>query len=555
MPSPATRQRLLLFLAIAVLAAAASATSLRNGFALDDVAIVAANNRVHSLDSWWRLFAQTYWPPQYGASLYRPLAMLGYAIQWTIGDGNPWVFHAVSVTLYVAASSLVLGLFLVLVPAEAAFIGAALFAVHPVHVEAVGNVVGQSELITAIATLGATILYATRRARGGLTAGAIAGIAFLYAVACLTKELGVLMPALLVVVELFAVDREKPEAFRERVRAVAPLVVALGAVAIAYLVARNVVLGDTLGEKHVVPVAGIGRLWVMLAVAPHWVRLLAWPARLSADYSPQQITIPAGPGPEIVLGALVLVLLALTFFTLGRTTSVGVRERQLARAALLWIAITLLPVSNLFSVMVLGGRTLFLPSVGAMLLVAVAAAAGARPLTNIAWAATGRVAASGVVTTLIVLGVIRSSARQRVWRNEETLFRQTVIDAPRSYRAQFFYGQLLFAQGRRAEGERHLSLAIALNPTASDVSPLNYLATEYRDAGMCPQALPLYQRAIVNDESRPDVRFGLAECLLRIGRIEDARRVATDGVRRGDLKQHFVQLVARIDSASVTAAH
>jgi hypothetical protein len=363
------------------------------------------------------------------------------------------------------------------------------------------------------------------------------------------------MPALLLAVELFVVDRDEQQPLLERLRHLAPLYAALCAIAIAYLITRNVVVGDTLGEKHVVPVAGIGRLWVMLTVAPHWVRLLAWPSWLSADYSPQQIAIPAGPGAEIVLGVLTLTLIGLAFFALGAKAGSDQRSRRTARAALLWIAITVLPVSNLFSVMILGERTLFLPSVGAMLLVAIGLAVGGRHLTIARWRSAGRLAVAGIATVLIVLGVLRSSARQRVWRDEETLFTQTVLDAPRSYRAQFFYGQLLFAQGRRAEAERHLSLAIALNPTPSDVSPLNYLATEYRDAGMCPQAMPLYRRAIENDASRPDVRYGLADCLLRTGRFDDARRLATDGVRRGDLKPLFVQLIARIDSVSGKPAH
>jgi tetratricopeptide (TPR) repeat protein len=153
-----------------------------------------------------------------------------------------------------------------------------------------------------------------------------------------------------------------------------------------------------------------------------------------------------------------------------------------------------------------------------------------------------------VVAALVVAGTLRSRQRQRVWRDNATLFAQTAEDAPLSYRAQFFYGQLLFQQGRRAEGERRLKLAIALNPTPSDVSPLNFLATEYRDAGLCPQALPLYERALANDEERPDVRYGMAACLLETGRVGEARHLAQDGVRRGDLKTLFLQLIARSDS-------
>jgi len=146
------------YAAVVVLAVVASATALANGFALDDLALVADNARVHSLDHWWRLFTLPYWPPQYGASLYRPLVTLAYALQWWTGAGAPWVFHLSSVALYTALCALVLTLLLEVLSPAPALIGAALFAVHPVHVEAVANVVGQSELMASLAMVASCIV-------------------------------------------------------------------------------------------------------------------------------------------------------------------------------------------------------------------------------------------------------------------------------------------------------------------------------------------------------------------------------------------------------------
>jgi hypothetical protein len=287
----------------------------------------------------------------------------------------------------------------------------------------------------------------------------------------------------------------------------------------------------------------------MLAVAPHWVRLFFWPARLSADYSPHHIAIPTGVDAAVATGAVVFAATVTAFLALG-TPSVPEERRGVARFAIAWTAVTLLPVSNLFSVFVLGERTLLVPSVGAVLLVgAIAAiafdradATSSRRFVRFAFAAGTAVCG--------LLGIVRSRERQRVWRDNATLFAQTVLDAPDSYRAQFFYGQSLFESGRRREGETHLRLAIRLNPMKADVSPLNYLATQYRDAGMCEAALPLYREAIANDSARPDVRYGLAACLLTTGQVADAKRIAQDGVRRGDLKGLFESLIAHADSES-----
>ena len=540
------------YAAVVMLSAVASATGLSNGFALDDLALVADNARVHSLDQWWRLFALPYWPPQYGASLYRPLVTLAYSVQWSAGGGAPWGFHLFSVVFYAALCALVLAFLLEMLAPLPAVMGAALFAVHPVHVEAVANVVGQSELMASLAIVASCIVYVRARRRGAPRVGAILSLCGLYAIAVLCKEHALLLPALLAALEWFVVDAPpaaaKWDALSQRARATAPLVIGLFVVALVYLTTRTIVVGELLGEKHLVPIYGVRRLWVMLVVVPHWLRLLVWPAHLSAEYSPRQIEIPAGPGPEIALGVTILLATVTAFVALGRGSGTTRAERNAARLGLAWLGITLLPVSNLFSVMLVAERTLLLPSVGAVLVAAASVSWATR--TSASWNPRARVALAAVVAALVTTGAIRSRERQRVWHDNATLFAQTAEDAPRSYRAQFFYGQILFEQGRRAEGERRLRLAIALNPTPSDVSPLNYLATQYRDAGLCPQALPLYERALANDEARPDVRYGMAACLLQTGRVREARRLAEDGARRGDLKSLFLQIIARSDSVA-----
>ena len=60
----------------------------------------------------------------------------------------------------------------------------------------------------------------------------------------------------------------------------------------------------------------------------------------------------------------------------------------------------------------------------------------------------------------------------------------------------------------------------------------------------------MYERALANDDARPDVRYGMAACLLETGRVREARQLAEDGARRGDLKTLFLQLIARSDSAA-----
>ena len=284
---------------VAVIALAATITSVGNGFAYDDIPIIATNARVHDPGAWWSFFATSYWPPQYGESLYRPMSMLGYAIQWALGGGSSMVFHATSITLFVLLAILVLTLLRQLLDERPALVGAALFAAHPVHTEAVANVVGQAELLAAIGVVGATIIYVHARRAGGPSIRQSMAIAALYAGASLAKEHALFLPLLLGATELILRDKtdRKP---------VARTFVMLMVVGMSVLAARTAVLGSLFGEQNPVEMDVSTRIWMAFRVVPEWVRLLAWPAHLSSEYGPQQIEIIDGASVAGVIGIVLI---------------------------------------------------------------------------------------------------------------------------------------------------------------------------------------------------------------------------------------------------------
>ncbi|MFL5582003.1 MAG: tetratricopeptide repeat protein [Gemmatimonadaceae bacterium] len=532
---------------VVLLAVAASATSLGNGFTYDDVPIIKENGRVHALANALRIFAQTYWPPSEGEGLYRPLTSLGFLAQWVASGGAPWLFHLVNVLLYAGASLAVLTLAARLLPLPAAWVAAALFAVHPVHVEVVGNVVGQAELWVALTSTLATAAYLRLRARqlAGEPPGRLAvGVLLLYAAACLAKEHGVTLPALLLAAELTVVAAQaRAVTARQRLRQVAPLFVALAVIGVAFVLVRSLIVGGFVGdEPHIAfnnrPVAT--RLWTMLGVFGEWLRLLFWPAHLAAIYSPPGTPVHDGFAPELLLPLAALAgVLALAAWAW--------RRRPVLALGLAWMAVTLLPTSNLlFSTgLLLAERTLFVPSVGFALALgdlAVWVIGRARAEGS----ATVRVMA-GTLAALLALGVARSAIRQPVWKDNATLFRQASLDEPLSYRAQYAQGGMLFLAGQKIEGERHMRLAMKLMPNDTDVKV--DLAREYRVAGICGPALELYRDALHHTPKRPDARVGLVACLLREARFDEAREEARRGVEIGYQKDAFKKLLAIADSA------
>jgi protein O-mannosyl-transferase len=135
---------------VALLALLATITTLGHDFTYDDRGVVFENERIHSLAHLPRLIAETYWPPKYGGDGYRPVVMVMFTMEWAAAHGAPWVFHLVNIVLAVATALAVFWCASAILPRFGAWVAAALFAVHPVHVEVTGNVVGQSELVVAL---------------------------------------------------------------------------------------------------------------------------------------------------------------------------------------------------------------------------------------------------------------------------------------------------------------------------------------------------------------------------------------------------------------------
>jgi hypothetical protein len=534
--------------AVVLLALVASVTGLRNDYTYDDRFIVFMNPAVHSLHHWWRLFAQSYWPKAWTGDGYRPITILAFAIEWALHGGAPVVFHAANVLLYAVASLLVYRLALFMFPAWAAWLAAALFAVDPVHVEAVANVVGQSELLVAVALLGATILYLRDRRSGDLRPGTAVAILGLYAIASFAKEHGIVLPAILLAAELTIIGDERP--WRERVRRLRPVYLALFAVALGFLAARSRVLADHSvgGFQLFAPFSSLkistrDRILTAITVSPQWVRLLMWPAHLSPEYGPPALEIAQGFSITQIPGLMLLVAI----IALG----VVMRRRQPALSfGVATVCIALLPTSNFIlpTGILIAERTMFLPSVGAAIVMGALAGLAADWIHRRASRRREyRVAALAACAALMVGGAYRSATRTLIWKDNFALFNQAARDEPDAYRTHFMLGAFDFDIGDRHAGEAEYRKALQLFPYDAALS--FSLAEQYRMAGMCGPAMPLYKWTLTLDHDFPSGRTQYAACLLTRHDFAGARKWALEAVHVGGNAPALHRFLVSIDSA------
>jgi len=499
--------------------------SLANGFAWDDERDVRDNPAVVDAEGPVDVFTSPYRgavPP--ARSPYRPVTSVTYWLNWGASGGEPAPFHAVNVGLHAAASALVVFLLVALGAGRmAAFLGGLVFAVHPVHVEAVANVVGRADILMTLSCLIAALAYLSRSWSDGARAGVVA---LAYAAALGSKENGVVLPALLVVLLLARTSGSEGAdvplsrtARRRTARREAMVLAPAAAVLGGYLLLRSQVLG-TLVHRDTAPYIAVlspsERITTAVANLTHLVRLLIWPADLAADYGPDVVTV-TGPGSVAFwVGASLAVLAVVLAGALWR-------RNRLGAAALAWVVLSLAIVSNLLLPIGIwiAERTLYLPSVGVALgAVAVIGEVERRaprraPLTWVAAAA------------LIAAGTWKTLDRIPVWRDNDSVLAALADEHPESYRSQWWLARRLTDVADYDAGLGWYEQARQTNPNdlglALDHARALLLADRPTEAEALTSALP---------PTDPARFVYLAQSRIAAGRLDEAREDVREGLDR-----------------------
>ncbi|VDL43709.1 unnamed protein product [Hymenolepis diminuta] len=138
--------------------------SLDCGFVFDDASAIVDNQDLRShIHPWWILFKNDFWgtPMSYESShkSYRPLTVLTYRWNYILAELDPWGFHLVNVLLHTITVLLFHHLSTRFIEPPGSLAASLLFAVHPIHVEAVTGIVGRAELLSAIFVFISLLIY------------------------------------------------------------------------------------------------------------------------------------------------------------------------------------------------------------------------------------------------------------------------------------------------------------------------------------------------------------------------------------------------------------
>ena len=426
LPAPRWRRHALPILIIWLAVLAAYANSFQAGLPLDNRLIVLQDSRIASASpaNLTLIFNQEYWYVLPGNGLYRPLTTLSLLFNYAVlGNGkDPAGYHIVNFLLHGVNASLLylLGWMLFQRRTQAAIL-AGLWAVHPVLTESVTNVVGRADLLAGLGVLAGLLCYIRAAESEERKIAWLAGACAALTVGIFSKESAIVLVPLAVAYDLIF---GAPGQWRKRAMGYA----ALAAPCLFFLAVRLQVLPDFSNKfppiDNPLVVAGFwsAKLTAIKVIGKElW--LLVWPARLSSDYSYNQIPLFQWRLDRWETWKAFLSL-AVCLAAVGIAIRFYRRNRPLA-FFIAFFFIALAPTANILMPIgtIMAERLLYLPAVGF-----------AGCLAVVLCRAPGRAAVAAAIAIGLVFSA-RTFARNFDWKDDVTIWASAAANSPNSNKA------------------------------------------------------------------------------------------------------------------------
>ena len=417
---------------------------------------------------------------------YRPLLFASLWIDVQLWGRSPAPLHAVNLVLGAIAILLAHALARRWLGGPLALIPTALFALHPIQIEAVAYISGRGDVLAGmfalLAGLGAVHALDASARRPAAAWTALAAVAL--AASLLSKEAYIGLP--IVIASIALVER------RLRARWWVPAI--LVAVCAGYLVARAAVVASTQGHALRSGVLGLPGIWL------DYLRIVALPF----DLSTERLRHPGYAVP----GALIAVAVLGAIAVLARRPTLA-RDTRTAIVGLVWMGVLLAPAAvPIASTQVVADRYFYAPMFGLALAAtaSLARVAALRPRLLRPIAIIG--ALSGTMWLLVAWRQVP------VWHDNRTLYLHAVEMSPDSSMAQYRVGYLDAQAGRWDEAIPRFERAIKLDP--QNLVALNNLGVGYLRTGQLDTAARVLAAAIAVNPAhfRAWLNLGLAQWSL-----------------------------------------
>jgi protein O-mannosyl-transferase len=481
-------------------------STLANSFTFDDNIFIFNNPGVTHFS------AKALFEPTKYANLFRPVTFASFALNWKIEGDHPFGYHLVNVLLH-AGVTLLLYLVLRRLLEEVrqgttiAWATALLFAVHPIHTEAVASIAARSELLAAGFLLAAWLWHLGDRPM-------LALLSLIAAV--LSKESAVVFLPLVIAGDYL----------RARMKAWHRYAGIAGVVAMYMLLLWNV-QGGHFGERKVDfidnPLASLpGSLRILNAARVAWkyAGLEIYPANLSCDYSYNAIPLYGSLEHTVIPAAGALLVVAAWLWALCT------KRYEWALAGAIYLggfgvtANVLIPIGT-----IMGERLAYLPSAGFCLLVILIWIRLERYRSELAW----------IVFALVFAALsARTVVRNWDWYDNFSLFSAAVRAAPGSAKAHSNLALQYYNRDDLAAASAELEAALRIYPDNPDT--IGYKALLESRGGHDHEAIELLEKALsMTQPGNPNYEFiavNLAGVQMKLGQDEEALKLLNSEIAK-----------------------
>eukprot|EP00049_Salpingoeca_infusionum_P002891 m.60981 g.60981 ORF g.60981 m.60981 type:complete len:736 (-) comp11844_c0_seq1:98-2305(-) len=529
---PTTAAAVGAYVVLVVASVVANVGSWDGEFVFDDMRAVETNPILSAREPYSALLTHDFWGTPMSSprshKSFRPVTSLTFKFQFE-DPPNAVYFHLGNMALHCVATVLLFTKLRQLTDSfaesyKASLLSAFLFAVHPIHTEAVCNVVGRADVLAGVFFLGAWCAYPSW-ARGNhlpykIWALRMLAFAILSTLATFSKELGITIVGVAFaedsLVQLQKTSWKQFWRVIENKAFVSTLLSCAATGALLLALRLNIMEGQRpIFNKEEVPAAFeesfLTRLLTMNYYVVLNVVLLFFPVRLCHDYSHNAIAmVESLADPRLfAIGALyatVIVSIALLFWKLQK-----IRSNQLILAGIATAVISFLPASNLlFPVgFVLAERVLYLPSIGICLIASgILLRFGAK--------------AERALVVLIVLLAIKSVTRSFEWHDNYSIHKAGFKTMPHNVKIATNWALLQY-QRSKFDG---------LSQREQD-DLVNAAESTYKYALQFP-----------TDDAAVDYNYGTM--LLELGREKDAVQRLEAGLKKADVTKTPAKILSSL---------
>ncbi|XP_047246431.1 protein O-mannosyl-transferase TMTC1 isoform X3 [Girardinichthys multiradiatus] len=553
------------YAALLTLCALCYSNSLQGEFVHDDVWAIVNNPDVRPGSSLRNIFSNDFWGKRMADNTshksYRPLCILTFKLNILLGGMTPLYFHIINMCLHCAVTCLLMYTCqcCVFENPRLAFITALLFAVHPVHTEAVSGIVGRADVLACLLFL--LTFYFYRRSvdewvsedsfPSTVSPGSLLISLFLGTCAMLVKETGITVFAVCLLYDALVLCRNPltnlllSSRLRDFPHFCTPFIkraCLISGYVVIIMSVRLWLMGGSmpLFSEQDNPASFSHHLLTRFLTYSYLLSFNAWlllaPIVLCYDWQVGSIPLVESLGDvrnmATMLLAVVMIALCLhCLFSLLR------QENREVLVGMLFLVFPFIPASNLFFRVgfVVAERVLYMPSMGYCILVS----HGLGRLCSVAgrW---GTTLLSVCMLLLILLFSWKTVQQNTVWLSREALFRSGIKTLPHNAKVHYNYANFLKDRARHQEAIYHYNNALRLYPRHA--SAMNNLGTLTRSPD---EAERYYKKALDTNPQHNRALFNLGNLLKSQGKEEEAETLLTNSIRYGP---HFADAYSSLAS-------